>query len=97
MSDLMVEGVLGSPFSFAGHKVESQLGLSDGLLNYLIVVALKGLSGSRLSYGSSGRPLTKALIEKEASFTEKAKFHSLVFAISVEARLHSLLCGKSLW
>jgi len=60
-------------------------------------VALKRLSGSRLSYGSSGRPLTKALIEKEA-FIEKAKFHYLVIAISYEeAPLHSLLCGKSLW
>ncbi|KAG7557153.1 hypothetical protein ISN44_As11g031460 [Arabidopsis suecica] len=55
-----------------------------------------GLSGSRLSYGSSGRPLTKTLIEKDASYAEKAKFHSLVFAICVEARSHILLCGKSL-
>lgn len=69
--------------------------LSSGWLQYSCGVALKGLSGSRLSNGSSGRPVTKALIEKDASYSEKAKFRYLVFAMCVEARLQSLLCGKS--
>ena len=75
----------------------SHLVLTDVWLNYLFVVTLKSLSGSRLSYGSSGRPLIKTLIEKDASFAEKAKVHSLVSAIYVEACFRILLCGQSLW
>ncbi|CAL9223007.1 unnamed protein product [Arabidopsis halleri] len=58
---------------------------------------MKGFSGSRLSYGSSGRSVTKALIEKDASYSEKAKFLFLVLPQVFEARLQNLLCGKSLW
>lgn len=39
----------------------------------------------------------KALIEKDASYEEKAKFDSVAIAICVETRSHILLCMKCFW